>query len=226
MKRPLRRNRNVFRFLDLPQEIRNHIYADAIEPAKPFDSQVSHRFNSGLRLLNHQVNREASSIIYAIPDLTFWINSYESLTDLPLKLQEAEVVPFFKTCRLDFFPIHWSLLEGDGDYDLPDHRCLPYGRFRKALSLVTKQLSIMPNVEGLEIGYFSTLPIAEMDYKFWPDDLMNCFKELRGFKKVTIKGDLEKSYAKQLATLMKQPRQARKGMGRAYGLKVPGPDRE
>lgn len=214
MKRPLRRNRNVFRFLDLPLEIRNHIYADAIERIKPFDSPVSHKFNSGLPLLNHQVYREASSIVYAIPDLAFCIDSFESLTILPLKLKRAEVMPFFKTCRVDFFPINWSLLEGDGDYDLPDHRCLPYGRFRKALSLVAKQLSTMPNVEELEIGYFSTLPITEMDYKFWPDDLTDCFKVLRGFKKVTIKGDLEKSYAKQLAALMKQPRQARRGLSR------------
>ena len=210
MKRPLRRNRNVFRFKDLPQELRNHIYADAIDRVNPFDFPVSHRFNSGLPLLDHQVNREASAIMYAIPDLAFWIDSFQALIDLPLKLKKAAAMPDFKRCRLDFFLIKSKLLEGEDDSDLPDLRCLPYGKFKKALSLVAKQLTTMPNVEELEIGYLSTLPINGMDHKFWPDNLMDSFKGLRGFKEVSIKGDLEKSYAKQLTGLMRQPRETQK----------------
>ena len=208
MKRPIRRNRNVFRFMDLPRELRNRIYADAIDRMEPFNSSISHRFNSRLPMLNRQINREASSVMHAIPDLAFWIDSFESLTNLPSRLQKAETMPSFKTCRLDFFPIKWSVLEGQGNDNLPDVRCLPHGRFRKALSLVAEQLSAMTNVEVLEIGYFSTLPITGKDYKFWPDDIMDSFRVLRGFKDVTIKGDLEKSYAEQLGALMRQPREA------------------
>ena len=208
MKRPIRRNRNVFRFMDLPRELRDRIYAEAIDRMEPFSSPVSHRFNSRLPMLNRQVNREASSVMHALPDLAFWIDSFEHLTSLPLKLQKAEKMPSFKRCRLDFFPIKWSLLEGKDNDDLSDVGGLPYGRFRKALSLVAEQLSTMTNISELEIGYFSTLPITGMDCKFWPDDIMDCLRTLRGFKHVTIKGDLEKSYAEQLTALMQQPREA------------------
>ena len=159
-------------------------------------------------MLNRQVNGEASAVMYAIPDLVFWIDSFEALTNLPVKLKKAGTIPSFTRCRLDFFPIKWSLLEGKDDHDRTDLKSLPYGRFRKALSMVAEQLSIMPNVEELELGYLGTLPITGMGYKFWPDDMMDCFKVLRGFQEVTIKGDLDKTYAEQLAASMKQPKEA------------------
>ena len=214
MKRPLRRNRNVFRFKDLPRELRNHIYADAIDHTTPSEFPVSHRFNSNLPLVDRQVNREASSIMFAIPDLVFRIDGYDALSNLPAKLKRAEIVPSFKKCRLDFYVIRWGLLDGKFDSGLPALACLTNGDFRKALASVAEQLTAMPHLEELEIGYFSTLPRTGTEYKFWPDDLVDSFGVLNGFREVTVKGDFEgdlrRSYVKQLKSMMIEPTRAEK----------------
>ncbi len=184
MKRPIRRNRNVFRFKDLPEKLRNRIYALAIDRTNPFEFPVSHRFNSRLALVDHQVNREASAILYAVPDLTYWIDSFDALMNLPLKLKKAEAMSFYKICRLDFFLMKWTLLEGKDEYNLPDLKC---GRIKEALSMVAEQLSTMRHLEELQIGCFGALPTTGMEYKLDPDDIMDCFKTLRGFKNLTIK---------------------------------------
>lgn len=183
MKRPIRRNRNVFRFKDLPEKLRNRIYAEAIDRTNPFEFPVSHRFNSRLPLLDRQVNREASTILFAIPNLAFRIDGLEALTSLPLKLKKAEAMPLYRTCRLEFFLMKWNLLDGKDDHNLMD---LGWGRFKKALSLVAEQLSTMPKLEELQIGCFGTLPITGTEHELGPDDLMDCFQILRRFKHLTI----------------------------------------
>lgn len=184
MKRPIRRNRNVFRFKDLPKELRNRIYANAIDRTNPCEFPVSHGFSSRLPLVDRQVNREASTILYAIPNLAFRIDSFEALTNLPLKLKKAEATPLYKICRLDFFLMRWNSLEGKEGYNPTD---LKYARFKKALSLVAEQLNTMPKLEELQIGCFGTLPITGTEHKLGTDDLMDCFKMLGGSEHLTIK---------------------------------------
>lgn len=183
MKRPIRRNRNVFRFKDLPKELRNRIYANAIDRTNPYEFPVSHRFNSRLPLVDRQLNREASTILYGIPNLAFRIDSFEALTNLPLKLKKAEAAPLYKTCRLDFFPMKWDLLEGKDDYNPTDLSC---ARFKKAFSLVAEQLNTMPKLEELQIGCIGTLPITGTEHEMGTDDLMDCFKMLGGIEHLNI----------------------------------------
>ena len=214
MKRPLRRNRNVFRFKDLPRELRDQIYADTIDRTTSLEFQVSHRFNSKLPLVDRQINREASSVIYAIPDLVFQIDSFDALNNLPLRLKRAELVPSFQKCRLDFFVTRRGLLDGKIDSGLPALRCLPDGNLRKTLSAIAQQLTNMPYLEDLEIEFCSVFPKTDTEHRSWPEDLVDCFGVLRGFKEVTIKGDFEGGLGigdvRQLESLMTQPRVAKK----------------
>lgn len=80
-------------------------------------------------------------------------------------------------------------------------------QLRPCLQGLATGLGKLQNLEVLEIEYSSLASSVDpASDKLCPDDVMDCFKNLRGLRRVEIVGDLDKTYCLALTAAMKLPK--------------------
>lgn len=189
----------VFRFLDLPPEIRNKIYSMLMwetSPARFRDRQLSHHFEIRVLLLNRQIMSEAIDVFYRKLTLSlrfeFWAREWYELCFAQW--------PNLRRCkvRISFEQIVAIHFKGKSSWS---------SHFRSGLQGLATGLGKLDNLEVLEIEYSSlSSSVDPASAKLCPDDVLDCFKNLRGLKRVKIVGDLEKKYSLELTAAMKLPK--------------------
>ncbi|MCJ1469703.1 hypothetical protein MMC07_008344 [Pseudocyphellaria aurata] len=189
----------VFRFLDLPPEIRNKVYSMLMWETSPSsfrDRKLSHHFEIAVLLLNRQITAEAIDVIYRNLTLSlrfeFWAREWYEHCFAPW--------PNLRRCkiRISFEQIVALHFKGTSSWT---------SQFGPCLQGLATGLGKLKNLEVLEIKYSSlSSSVDPASAKLCPDDVLDCFKNLRGLKRVKIVGDLEKEYSLELTAAMKLPK--------------------
>lgn len=185
----------VFRLMDLPGEIRNHIYSHMVESSRPLEEltgNVSDFFsNPAVLCTNHQVKNEAASVICG-KMLVIRVRpiAFRSLIGRSMKLP--------KDSGFKRFGVEIDLSEN----------CEVRQKWEKmsAIKLVNRdlvwQLSGMPDLEEVHIWsrrHTSTdnsdVPDQDVAEGFF-SGTAECFRCLEPGKKVTIEGDVDVDFTK------------------------------
>lgn len=192
----------VFRFLHLPAEIRNQVYGQLTWETDPnlvlHKANVSHRFDIAILLVNRQVTAEAIDIFYQQLTLRLrleyweagwfqtWLAPYPNLRRIGVQVSARDFD--------EMTVVYYAASSSDS-------------AFRRCVRGLRDGLGKMRDLEVLEIEYVSFSSISERGrFKLCPDNVMECFKSLRGLKKVSIVGDLDEEYAQEIVAAMTLPK--------------------
>ena len=198
--------RGTFPFLDLPRELRDKIYVHLLEPTvnvKDLTGQTSDWFDPAVLGINRQLHSEASIAIYGKQ-----INV--ALDPMAMACYKTGVYKMpemsgFKRCRID---IDFS----DPRLTRFRHKTTQHDR-RKAVQdiihLLVEGLKRMKSLEEIHISckrvtVSNRSSTTKGDMLLFPDSTMDCFRKLKGLKKITIDGDLDGAYIDDLLTYMRK----------------------
>lgn len=202
-----------FRLMDLPGELRNRVYLHMLTPTvclKDLTGRTSDWFNPAILSTSRQLNSEASHVIHdqqiiVLVDAMAMACHRNGSHKLPQKSR-------FARCKVDI--------------DLSDPRLtiasepkIHYTDSRKSVAemvhMLVENLKGMTFLEELHLsckrikivgrtydvaGFFT-----DKDTPLFPDQTMDCFRKLKGLKKIVIEGDLGETYVAGLLKCMNKP---------------------
>ena len=202
-----------FRLLDLPGELRNRVYLHMLRPTvclKDLTGQVSDWFNPAILCTSRQINAEVSSVIYkqqitVVLDPMAMACCKKGLHKLPEKSR-------FTRCGVDIDLSDPRLTMVDRDVTVT----LDAGiKVAEMVHLLVEDLKEMRFLEELHLScrratlLKCTLDDAGFaiheDTLLFPDSTMDCFRKLKGLKKVVVEGDLGGEYVAGLLRYMNKP---------------------
>lgn len=179
----------VFRFLELPGELRNMIYVHMLRPRislKDLTGKTSDWFNPGILCTSRQIHSESSSAIYnqqiAVLLDPMAVACYQrGLHKLPKKSQ-------FKRCWIEIDMSDPRLVKGrTGKTSL--NTSIPRGDFR----LLVEDLESMKSLEELRLSCKWITCLEDKVSSSWSQNIsnndMDCFRKIKGLKKIVIEGD-------------------------------------
>ena len=199
----------------LPPELRDHVYRLMVNPVLPYhelDGDPDSFFNRAILCTNRQVHTEASA---ALAETTiaifvdFWHlrynERYRSLIDFTL-------LPF-KRYSIDFDHTNQTTaLPGSQNFQIWDYK------LRQHVHAIAKALSNVAHLEQLHINWFnSESESSHNDDRnveqghhphSLPDEMMDCFFQLRGLQDVVITGNVADAYVGRVTRSLKRPKLA------------------
>ncbi len=200
------RCKGAFPFLKLPGELRNKVYVYMLRPTnnlKDLSGKTSDWCNPAIFCTSRQIRSESSSAIYkeqitVVVDPMAVACSRKGLHKLPEKSR-------FERCWIDVDMSDPRLIEG---------RTINYTQDDKPISsnvfhLLVEDLKMMKFLEELRLSCKRATGLHdtyEMHYfKVFCEKRLDCFRKLKGLKKVFIEGDLEEAYVAELLNEMNKP---------------------
>lgn len=216
-----------FRFLDLPGELRNRVYFHMLRPVvclKDLTGYTSDWFNPAILGTSRQVHYEASSFIYknqitVLVDPMAMACCIKALRKMPEKSR-------FRRCRVEVDLSDPRLTMGAPIKTLTPRRSItgvrvkildfdPERRVAEIINLLVEGLKEMRFLEELRLSCKrTTFVFRKVDHlgfailvkaPIFPNSTMDCFRALRGLKKVVIEGDLGDDYVASLLEDMNKP---------------------
>jgi len=207
------RSSKTFRFLSLPAEMRNMIYKLLVAPSK-IPLPISHTFERAIVLINHQVNAEFLAIFYDIVSLRFYISNGLSVfyvADYVGKVLQSLPSQRVKRCKINVEANQGSRKSFSQSFErvTPDPRGImvagDVGRLRDHVDALVTALKAMRPLQVLDMSFISGIDHTQDIRRFCPENILESFTDLKGLRKVILKGDLSKEYAAYLEASMKAP---------------------
>ena len=201
--------------MELPRELRDHVYRLMVTPVLPyheFAGDPDGFFDRAILCTNRQVHTEASAAIAEI-EIAILVDfrqlrfhrEYRNLVDFTLLPFKKYSIEFDLTNRTTCAPGNWEYK-------------LQIQEMRLHIHAVASALSNVAQLEQLHINWFkpesdsSQNDDTNLEQGHYPgaspDDMMDCFFQLRGLQNVVITGNLADAYIGRVTRSMKHPKLA------------------
>lgn len=208
---------SAFPLMRLPRELRDHVYRLMVTPVLPYHELASDPdglFDRAILCTNRQVHTEASAAI-AETEIAILVDfrqlrshrEHRNLIDFTLLPFKRYSIDFDLTNRTTCAPGRW-------EYKLQIHE------MRRFIHVVAEALSNVAQLEQLHISCFKPESDSSRNDDTnveqghhpgpLPDDMMDCFFQLRGLQNVLITGNLADAYISRVIRSMKRPKLAPK----------------
>ena len=190
------KRKGAFPFFKLPGELRHKIYIDMLTPTinlKDLRGKTSDWFNPAIFCTSRQVYLESSSTIYQ-QQITVVVDPM-AVACCRKGLHKLPEMSRFRRCWIDIDMSDPRLTEGRTiNFTI-------YPRFFTGgvLHLLVEDLKRMKFLEELRLSCKRTVGLHDT----YED--MDCFRKLKGLKKVVIEGDFNEAYVAELRNEMNKP---------------------
>lgn len=200
--------------MKLPRELRDHVYRLMVTPILPcheFAGDLDVLFDRAILCTNRQVHTEASAAI-AETEIAILVD-FRQLRSHSLKfIIDFTLLPF-KRYSIGFDLTNRTICApGNWEYKLQIHE------MRRHIHVVAEALSNVAQLEQLHINCFKPESDSSQNDDTnleqghhsgpLPDDMMDCFFQLRGLQNVVITGNLADAYIGRVTRSMKRPKLA------------------
>ena len=205
----------AFPLIRLPRELRDHVYrlmVTSVLRYPEFEAEPECLFDRAILCTNRQVHTEASAAI-AKTVITILVDFWQLLSQTKYVYRsplDFTSLPF-KRYSIDFYYTNKTVRPlGSPGYQIQ--------AMRWHIHRIAKALTSVPHLEHLHINWFKPESDSSQNDDTnvkqghhpgpLPDDMMDCFFQLRGFQDVVITGNVADAYVGRVTRSLKRPKLA------------------